>query len=247
MRRHGRRTPSLEVMTRTHGAISAWCGGRARACARYSPARGTRGKDLARARRASRPFPCDRGRLRAGAFMTAACTRPTASPISPPVVRCCPSAIRTRRCTRRSKPCSIISTTARSRPALVARFELAMLGEPRLPARPRSMRRDGRDRRTIYVSPKSGRAVSRGAGEPWQERLLRLPGIPGRGGRSGGGRYRGRPSRSPGFSWRATCWSGARRAPDARERSSRRCCASPLRSPRPADTKRPGDGARPCV
>ena len=26
-----------------------------------------------------------------------------------------------------------------------------------------------------FVSPKSGRAVSRGAGEPWQDRLLRLP------------------------------------------------------------------------
>ena len=26
-----------------------------------------------------------------------------------------------------------------------------------------------------YVSPKSGRAVSRGAGEPWRDRLLRLP------------------------------------------------------------------------
>jgi DNA repair protein RecO (recombination protein O) len=27
----------------------------------------------------------------------------------------------------------------------------------------------------VYVSPKSGRAVSREAGEPWQDRLLRLP------------------------------------------------------------------------
>ena len=27
----------------------------------------------------------------------------------------------------------------------------------------------------IYVSPKSGRAVSRAAGEPWQDRMLRLP------------------------------------------------------------------------
>jgi DNA repair protein RecO (recombination protein O) len=27
----------------------------------------------------------------------------------------------------------------------------------------------------IYVSPKSGSAVSRAAGEPWRERLLRLP------------------------------------------------------------------------
>ena len=27
----------------------------------------------------------------------------------------------------------------------------------------------------IYVSPKSGAAVSRAAGEPWRDRLLRLP------------------------------------------------------------------------
>ena len=27
----------------------------------------------------------------------------------------------------------------------------------------------------IYVSPKSGRAVSRTAGEPWADRMLRLP------------------------------------------------------------------------
>jgi len=27
----------------------------------------------------------------------------------------------------------------------------------------------------IYVSPKSGRAVSRSAGEPWRDKLLRLP------------------------------------------------------------------------
>ena len=27
----------------------------------------------------------------------------------------------------------------------------------------------------VYVSPKSGRAVSRQAGEPWQDKLLRLP------------------------------------------------------------------------
>ena len=29
----------------------------------------------------------------------------------------------------------------------------------------------------IYVSPKTGRAVSRAAGEPWKERLLPLPGF----------------------------------------------------------------------
>lgn len=29
----------------------------------------------------------------------------------------------------------------------------------------------------IYISPKSGRAVSRAAGEPWKNRLLPLPGF----------------------------------------------------------------------
>ena len=29
----------------------------------------------------------------------------------------------------------------------------------------------------MYVSPKSGGAVSRSAGEPWRDRLLRLPGF----------------------------------------------------------------------
>ena len=32
-----------------------------------------------------------------------------------------------------------------------------------------------RDRDLVYVSPKSGGAVSRTAGEPWRDRLLRLP------------------------------------------------------------------------
>src|SRR5690606_14815999 len=33
----------------------------------------------------------------------------------------------------------------------------------------------GRSDDLIYVSPRSGRAVSRSAGEPWRDRLLRLP------------------------------------------------------------------------
>jgi len=35
----------------------------------------------------------------------------------------------------------------------------------------------GASRDLIYVSPKSGRAVSRAAGEAWREKLLRLPGF----------------------------------------------------------------------
>ncbi|MGZ3285223.1 MAG: DNA repair protein RecO, partial [Xanthobacteraceae bacterium] len=33
----------------------------------------------------------------------------------------------------------------------------------------------GEDKELIYVSPKSGRAVSREAGEPWKHKLLILP------------------------------------------------------------------------
>src|ERR1039458_4500162 len=58
---------------------------------------------------------------------------------------------------------------------MVVRFELQLLAELGVgldleqcaPTRGRA--------RLIYVSPKSGRAVSRTAGEPWADKLLRLP------------------------------------------------------------------------
>src|SRR5205085_8594095 len=59
--------------------------------------------------------------------------------------------------------------------ALVARFELAMLGELGFGLDLDRCAATGALADLVYVSPKSGRAVSRMAGEPWQERLLRLP------------------------------------------------------------------------
>jgi DNA repair protein RecO (recombination protein O) len=59
--------------------------------------------------------------------------------------------------------------------ALVARFELAMLGELGFGLELDQCAATGAIAELIYVSPKSGRAVSRAAGEPWQDRLLRLP------------------------------------------------------------------------
>ena len=55
-------------------------------------------------------------------------------------------------------------------------FRIADAGRARL--RSRSVDRcaaTGDEQDLGYVSPKSGRAVSRGAGAPWQDRLLRLP------------------------------------------------------------------------
>jgi DNA repair protein RecO (recombination protein O) len=59
--------------------------------------------------------------------------------------------------------------------ALVARFELAMLAELGFGLDLDQCAATGVTADLIYVSPKSGRAVSRTAGEPWRERMLHLP------------------------------------------------------------------------
>jgi DNA repair protein RecO (recombination protein O) len=62
----------------------------------------------------------------------------------------------------------------RAGPAVV-QFELQMLAELGFGLDLESCAATGRADDLAYVSPKSGRAVSRAAGEPWKERLFRLP------------------------------------------------------------------------
>jgi DNA repair protein RecO (recombination protein O) len=57
----------------------------------------------------------------------------------------------------------------------LVRFELAMLGELGFGLDLNNCAATGETTELIYVSPKSGGAVSRTAGEPWRDRLLRLP------------------------------------------------------------------------
>jgi DNA repair protein RecO (recombination protein O) len=57
----------------------------------------------------------------------------------------------------------------------VVRFELQMLAELGFGLDLESCAATGSGSELAFVSPKSGRAVSRGAGEPWRDRLLRLP------------------------------------------------------------------------
>ena len=59
--------------------------------------------------------------------------------------------------------------------AHLIRFELAMLAELGFGLDLENCAATGETSELIYVSPKSGGAVSRGAGEPYRERLLRLP------------------------------------------------------------------------
>jgi len=58
---------------------------------------------------------------------------------------------------------------------LVARFELLMLTELGFGLDLEQCAATGATADLIYVSPKSGRAVSRAAGEPWRDRMLHLP------------------------------------------------------------------------
>src|ERR1700760_2197434 len=77
------------------------------------------------------------------------------------------------------------------------KFELAMLGELGFGLDLANCAATGETEDLIYVSPKSGTAVSRSAGEPWRDRLLRLaPHF--RGGEEGGGSWAG-PGLAGGF------------------------------------------------
>jgi DNA repair protein RecO (recombination protein O) len=57
----------------------------------------------------------------------------------------------------------------------LVKFELAMLGELGFGLDLENCAATGETSDLIYVSPKSGSALSRQAGEPWRDRLLRLP------------------------------------------------------------------------
>jgi DNA repair protein RecO (recombination protein O) len=59
--------------------------------------------------------------------------------------------------------------------ALVARFELRLLAELGFGLDLAQCAATGTESDLAYVSPKSGRAVSRAAGEPWRDKLFALP------------------------------------------------------------------------
>jgi DNA repair protein RecO (recombination protein O) len=58
---------------------------------------------------------------------------------------------------------------------MVVRFELQLLSELGFGLDLKQCASTGSRADLIYVSPKSGRAVSREAGEPWADKMLRLP------------------------------------------------------------------------
>ena len=63
----------------------------------------------------------------------------------------------------------------RAWPALLVRWELQLLGELGFGLELGECAATGTDADLVYVSPRSGRAVSRDAGKPYCDRLLKLP------------------------------------------------------------------------
>ena len=119
-------------------------------------------------------------------------------------------------------------------PALMVRWEMALLDELGfgldLSACAATGSRDG----LVYVSPKSGRAVSAAAGEPYKDRLLALPAFLAKGARQGPGAARSarrprsrRPTLPPDWSLPAIFSRRACSAPAARRCRTRACaCVS---------------------
>src|SRR5258707_1272364 len=81
--------------------------------------------------------------------------------------------------------------------AHLIRFELAMLAELGFGLDLENCAATGETTELIYVSPKSGGAVSRQAGEAWRDRLLRLPPVLGQG--EGRGNRSAHPGLQDGF------------------------------------------------
>jgi DNA repair protein RecO (recombination protein O) len=176
MRRHGEANAILEVMTRTHGRhlglVRGGAGSRLRPV--LQPGNGVRATWRARLDEHLGHFVIEGTRSRAGAFMAAA---HAAYGITHLAALC--------RLLPERDPHEAVHEALEAvldhlddralAAALVARFELAMLGELGFGLDLDQCAVTGAIADLIYVSPKSGRAVSRIAGEPWQHRLLRLP------------------------------------------------------------------------
>ncbi len=88
---------------------------------------------------------------------------------------CCPSATRIPRCLRRRSTCCAHSTMPGYGPHFSCAGNCSYLGELGFGLDLSECAATGADADLAYVSPRSGRAVSRDAGQPYCNKLLKLP------------------------------------------------------------------------
>ena len=123
----------------------------------------------------SRRLQCraDRGACRARTRRCGARSPPSARLRAWPAS--CPSATRILSFTPRRSTSSTPSTRPELWPALLVRWELQLLQELGFGLDLSECAATGDDAELVYVSPRSGRAVSREAGQPYCSKLLKLP------------------------------------------------------------------------
>ncbi len=176
VRRHGEANAILELMTRAHGRhlglVRGGSGSRQRPI--LQPGNSVRATWRARLDEHLGAYTVEGLRLRAGDFLTAAHAVFAVTHLAA-LVRLLPE---------RDPHEGIYSTLemiveSLSEPAvagaLIVRFELQLLAELGFGLDLESCAATAVTDDLTFVSPKSGRAVSRAAGEPWQDKLLRLP------------------------------------------------------------------------
>jgi DNA repair protein RecO (recombination protein O) len=176
IRRHGEANAILEVMTREHGRhlglVRGGAGSRLRPI--LQPGNAVRTTWRARLDEHLGHFTVEAMRLRAGEFMVSAHAAYGITHLAA-LCRLLPE-----RDPHEAVHEALLAVIEHLEDralsaALVARFELAMLGELGFGLDLDQCAATGAIADLVYVSPKSGRAVSREAGEPWREKLLRLP------------------------------------------------------------------------
>src|SRR6476660_6990710 len=177
-RRHGEANASLEVMTRAHGRhlglVRGGCGSRMRPV--LQPGNTVRVTWRARLDEHLGHYAVEGLRLRAGEFMIAAHAAYGVTHLAA-LCRLLPE--RDPHEQVHDSLAEILDhlTHRALAAALIARFELQMLTEFGFGLDLDQCAATGATADLIYVSPKSGRAVSRSAGEPWQDRMLHLPAL----------------------------------------------------------------------
>lgn len=103
-------------------------------------------------------------------------------------------------------------------PALYVRWEAGLLADLGYGLDLRKCAATGQTDELVYVSPKSGRAVSAGAGAPYHDRMLALPGFMAGSGALAPGDVAAGLRLTAHFIERRVLWPGDKRLPDARAR-----------------------------
>jgi DNA repair protein RecO (recombination protein O) len=183
VRRHGEANAILELMTREHGRHLGLVRGGASSRQRpvLQPGNSVRATWRARLDEHLGAYTVEGTRLRAGSFLTAAHAVYAITHLAA-LIRLLPE--RDPHETIYSALETIVDNlgSAPTAGASIVRFELQLLAELGFGLDLRSCAATDVTDNLIFVSPKSGRAISAEAGQPWRDSLLPLPaflGMPG--------------------------------------------------------------------